>query len=152
MQNFIGCAKSKSWQTQLSWVKLRLCRGWVGVVTTWRPRIFSFWVRQNLGISLCAWLYPRAQPVRLAIATRTTHSFWFIFLCAWLSHAHVYSIQRHLLELSLATNLHLHWNILEPTFQIFLKFPLMLTNWRRAQIFRCKAILSFQYLTYRLTD
>ena len=28
------------------------------------------------------------------LATRTEHWFWFIFLCAWLSHAHVYSIQR----------------------------------------------------------
>ena len=31
------------------------------VVTTLRPRIFLFWVRQNLGKSLCAWLSPRAQ-------------------------------------------------------------------------------------------
>ena len=50
---------------------------------------FSLWVRQYLGKSLCAWLYPRAQSVRVAIATRTTHCFWFIFLCVWLSHAHV---------------------------------------------------------------
>ena len=51
--------------------------------------LFAFWVRQDLGKSLCAWLYPRARSVRVAIATRTTHWFWFIFLCAWLSHAHV---------------------------------------------------------------
>ena len=33
-----------------------------------------------------------AIPTRTG-AKRTTHSFWLIFLCAWLSHAHVYSIQ-----------------------------------------------------------
>ena len=38
-----------------------MCWGWVGVVTTLRPRIFSFWVKQNLGKSLCAWLYSRAR-------------------------------------------------------------------------------------------
>ena len=50
----------------------------MGLWQTLRPRIFSFWVRQNLGISLCAWLYPRAQHIdfglyseRVAIATRT---------------------------------------------------------------------------------
>ena len=51
--------------------------------------IYPFWVRQDLGKSLCAWLYPRAYPVCVAIATSTTLWFCFIFLCAWLSHAHV---------------------------------------------------------------
>ena len=56
---------------------------------TLMPRIFAFWVRQDLGKSLCAWLYPRAQPVCVAIAMSTIHWFSFIILCAWLSHAHV---------------------------------------------------------------
>ena len=60
-------------------------------MTTLGPRIFSFWVRNP-----CARGYSHPHKtlilvyfsVRVAIATRT---------CAWLSHAHVYSVQiRHL--------------------------------------------------------
>ena len=72
------------------------CRGWVAkenkiFTCLWQTRLFALWVRQDLRKSLCVWLYPRAQPVRVAKAMGTTHWFWFIVLC----HANVYSIQNY---------------------------------------------------------
>ena len=74
---------------------------------TLRSRTLALWVRQDPGKSLCAWLYPRAQcgaqhidfgPYFCArgLATRT---------CAWLCHAHVYSIQRR------PPGRHINWHI-----------------------------------------
>ena len=56
--------------------------------------------------SLCVWLYPRAQPVRVAIAMRTTHGFLVYIFCARGYVTRTYTLykttSRHLVSLKVA--------------------------------------------------